>query len=816
MNAASNGKQGAIEVTPTGTQPGTNPIDLLRRFHYGEPGAAAQTVVPMDGILPALLDPYRDASTIRYQYPLFLASAAGDGDAALAKPLTEYLAEAVRAFAPAEEDARILKDNLPWLERYLRQKLQGPDPVDAADLFADGTKALAEHLDLRDGNRETVDQHLAALRDGVADGAQLLGYGPDAPLHLLVHVIRCQDEQRRARFRERIDHCIHGLEALLQIEDSKDTHGKSSRGKDSDPVSQHLDTGALSEMLGKRARGSVEMPPARRARIERALDDLQSWEEEPVLVRFVGRLQNPWFARQQFVDVVGSDDPCATASEVFDRDAARFAGLFSALRIAVLEIDDRYSADLHDSWFAGFDWQAFSDEELQLVTRVVTLVSADHLAGDGLPSFSRLLGSRLPIHVISWVRAYDNPAVKPGEGPFDAYRFELAYFGVGHRQVVVAQTSAARSDDMLAGFRCALESNRTSLHLINRGTQTRTKKPILDPWFVASAALESRAHPFLLVNPNAGDHAAERVSFDGNPQAEQDWPVETLQYENANGERTEMALAFTFADYALLMPALYEHFRVVPKGFESDEFVTVDEYLRLDVESGDRALPFVWGIDHEGELVRLVTSRALVFACRDRLNYWRTLQELAGVHNFYVEAAIERVREDARAAAETEREELIKAHEQELENARSEAAGDAMGQLVDVLMGADLSGMVGAAALATMPASVPAETRAETVIEPEAEAEPEEQEEEEALSFDEPWLDTAACTTCDDCMGINKMMFAYNDDKQAILKDPTAGPYADLVAAAEICPAKCIHPGKPLDPNEPGLEELIARAEPFN
>jgi len=72
------------------------------------------------------------------------------------------------------------------------------------------------------------------------------------------------------------------------------------------------------------------------------------------------------------------------------------------------------------------------------------------------------------------------------------------------------------------------------------------------------------------------------------------------------------------------------------------------------------------------------------------------------------------------------------------------------------------------------------------------------------------------CTTCDDCMAINKMMFVYNEDKQAIIKDPTAGPFAHLVAAAEICPAKCIHPGKPLDPNEAGLDELIARAEPFN
>ena len=99
----------------------------------------------------------------------------------------------------------------------------------------------------------------------------------------------------------------------------------------------------------------------------------------------------------------------------------------------------------------------------------------------------------------------------------------------------------------------------------------------------------------------------------------------------------------------------------------------------------------------------------------------------------------------------------------------------------------------------------------------EAAAAPEpEPEEEEELSFDEPWIDTAACTTCDDCISINKMMFAYNDDKQAYLKDPTAGTYEDLVRAAEICPAKCIHPGKPLNPNEPNLEELMARAAPFN
>jgi ferredoxin len=418
--------------------------------------------------------------------------------------------------------------------------------------------------------------------------------------------------------------------------------------------------------------------------------------------------------------------------------------------------------------------------------------------------------------VLSWVRAYDNPGALPGEHPFDSYRFELAYFGIGHRQVVVAQSSAARHEDLLSGFLCALDSNRASLHLINRGTQTKTKKPLLDAWFVASAALESRAHPFILVNPDAGDRAAERVSFAGNPQAENDWPREKLEYRDADGAVTEMDLAFTFADYALLMPALHDHFRLVPTGFESADLVSVDEYLGIDDELVDRMVPFVWGIDDQGVLVRLVVSRALVFACRDRLNYWRTLQELAGIHNVYVEEAVDRVIAEQQAAIEAERERIASEHEEQLEKARSEAAGDAMGQLVDVLMGADLSGIVGAGTqLASMPATAPAET--EAPAEPAVEAEPEPEEEaEEEISFDEPWLDSDMCTTCDDCMGVNKMMFAYNDNKQAIIQDAKAGPYADLVAAAEICPAKCIHPGKPLDPNEPGLEELIARAAPFN
>jgi ferredoxin len=819
MNSVPENKPNVLDGAAAELAADVDIISLLRRFHYGEPVATANTTPPQGAVLPALLNAYRDASAIRYQYPLYLVPPDGTATSALAKPVSEHFAESLEAFAPAAEDARILKDNLAWIERYLRQKIDRPEPVDANELFAKAAAAMQEQLDLEPGSREKLDGDLQKLKDTIAPGGQYLAYGPRVSLHLMLHSIRHRHFQSREQLRDQIDKQIHGLRALLDVEKAKSADAAEAESVKSSVGlgSRHFDSGALSGMLEHRAHGSVEMPRERRRRIERALKELQDWQDDPVLVRFVGQLDDPWFGNAPDVQLIDSADPCTTAAEVFESDAAKFANLFAALRIAALEVDGNYTPAIHDSWFVNFDWQAFSDEEMQLVTRVVALVSADYLAGDGLSSFSQLLGSRLPVHVLSWIRAYDNPARQSDEDPFDSYRFELGYFGIGHRQVVVAQASAARHEDLLTGFLCALDSNRGSLHLINRGTQTKTEKPLLDAWFVASAALESRAHPFVLVNPDAGDHAAERVSFGGNPQADNDWPIEKLEYRNADGDVTEMDLAFTFADYALLMPALHEHFRMVPVDVESDDLVPIDQYLGADVELVDRAVPFVWAIDDQDVLVRLVVSRALVFACRDRLNYWHTLQELAGIQNFYVEEAIDRIIEEQRAAIEAEREQLQKEHEEQLESVRSEAAGDAMGQLVDVLMGADLSGMVaGGTQLATMPATAPAETEIpEEAPEDEPEPEPEEEAEEE-LSFDEPWLDTAMCTTCDDCMGINKMMFAYNDDKQAIITDPKAGPYADLVAAAEICPAKCIHPGKPLDPNEPGLDELIARAAPFN
>jgi len=98
----------------------------------------------------------------------------------------------------------------------------------------------------------------------------------------------------------------------------------------------------------------------------------------------------------------------------------------------------------------------------------------------------------------------------------------------------------------------------------------------------------------------------------------------------------------------------------------------------------------------------------------------------------------------------------------------------------------------------------------------EKEDEDEDEDEDDETYLTEPWIETARCTTCNECTNLNSRMFAYDENKQAYIEDPLAGTFAELVQAAERCPAGIIHPGDPLNPKEKDLEKWVARAEPFN
>ena len=46
------------------------------------------------------------------------------------------------------------------------------------------------------------------------------------------------------------------------------------------------------------------------------------------------------------------------------------------------------------------------------------------------------------------------------------------------------------------------------------------------------------------------------------------------------------------------------------------------------------------------------------------------------------------------------------------------------------------------------------------------------------------------CTTCNECVNLNPRAFAYDENRQAFLKDPRAATYKELVEAAENCQSR--------------------------
>ena len=153
---------------------------------------------------------------------------------------------------------------------------------------------------------------------------------------------------------------------------------------------------------------------------------------------------------------------------------------------------------------------------------------------------------------------------------------------------------------------------------------------------------------------------------------------------------------------------------------------------------------------------------------------WRSLQELGGVHNSHAELLLEQ----QRAAWE---EQLA----QERTARKAEAAP---------------STPVEQAAPEMKPAEAASVAQVEAV---------------EEVKSDDPYIETPRCTSCNECTQINNKMFAYNENKQAYIADASLGTYRQLVEAAESCQVSIIHPGKPRNSNEPGLDDLIARAQPF-
>jgi len=220
--------------------------------------------------------------------------------------------------------------------------------------------------------------------------------------------------------------------------------------------------------------------------------------------------------------------------------------------------------------------------------------------------------------------------------------------------------------------------------------------------------------------------------------------------------------------------------------------VPLHEFIDLEHEEMAENIPYIHAVHPESNtLVRVVIDSEIVHSTIERRNFWRTLKGLAGVDRTEVDVAAVAAQAKAEMASSI------------ASNLMTMVGGDDASKLASALM---------AAPAANAPAvAVPTATAApasSTVAAPAAAEKP-------AGGHEQVWIETPDCTTCDECVDINPKIFKYNEDKKAVVIDPTAGTFEDIVKAAEKCTAVIIHPGTPWNPNEKNLEKLIKRAEKF-
>jgi pyruvate-ferredoxin/flavodoxin oxidoreductase len=481
-------------------------------------------------------------------------------------------------------------------------------------------------------------------------------------------------------------------------------------------------------------------------------------------------------------------DTPSMAMGIFEGHMVKMAEGFKAIRMAELEVAGQYHPEKDKDFFTYFNWKQFSDEEFRLCPPVVALGGDGAMYDIGFQNLSRMMMSGMPIKtLIVDTQVYSNtggqactsgfisqvsdmaPYSKKQKGK-EEIRKEITTIAMGHRSSYVLQGTISNITHLLEGYIEGLNSRLPALFNIYAvcppehgvGDDVAEERSKL--------AVESRAYPLFKYNPEKGHTFQECSTLEGNPALDDDWPTYTLKYTDGKGKDSTLSVPMTFADFAFGEGRFAKHFRKAPPETWNDDMLPLDEFIALEEDDREGLYPYIWAVDKKNSLNRVVVSQELVRSSEERLNFWRLLKSLTGI-----EQAI-----DVEEIAQQTRSDMMQKISAGL---MAMVTGD----------GIDLS--------ATMTTSATTSTAPAQSNGPEG--------------YEPVWIETPECTTCDECIDVNSKIFAYNDKNLAIVADPKAGTFKDIVKAAEKCSASAIHPGTPWNPNEPGVEKLIKRAEKF-
>ena len=709
------------------------------------------------GLRPALFAGYRELTQLRYDFPLLLV--ANRSDAGFVESLSGLVDAALASAAKGSDAERVRKHAL-RLEQEIRTLVASgaSGPLSALWDKAAGRLAKGEDKSLADSLKRTR----AAIKvDGdVADCDAAL------PARLLRHAWGAVQQQKAAAFRKDLDRLVLNLSDILKADFERSEAGRSAKHLKAAVGSgfgEAFDFDAMSRMLSK-ALPKDAFPESRRKRIRALLDVLGNQQFFPA----PGAAAKKPGAAKSYSFLF---DSCSAALAAFRERMPKLIELARAIAIAELEIDGQYSEAKHDALFEQFGANGLDPQDLAPFPDYLVCVNAAKLGADEHAQLMEILSSTLPIKVLLQIDDILEES-SSGDGKLSAgvRSRQIANMAIGLNEVYVLQSASSNlyrfRERMLRG----LAYRGPALFSVYSGANAAASD--LPPYLMSAAAMESRAFPAFTYDPSAGANWASRFYLEANSQVDLDWPIQGFAYEDEEHQRVSEDLAFTLVDFVASDRRYARHLARVPREKWNGSMIPVDESLTRERKGLPDKVPSVLMVDADNVLQRVIVDERLIREARRCREMWHSLQELGGVHNSHAEKLLARER---------------KAWEERMQQEAEATAAAAP---------APAAAAAASASVAPAAAGAPAE------------AEPE-------RSSDEAYIETPRCATCNECTNINNKMFMYDGNKQAYIADINAGTYAQLVEAAENCQVAIIHPGKPRNPKEPGLEELMKRAEAF-
>ena len=721
---------------------------------------------------PALFGAYHDLSTVRYDYPVVLITDSADG--VWVKSLADIIDGVLREIAAPGSDGEETRRQVLSLEQIIRKMLASGQKGSLSLFWEGARRRLVDGDDeVESGSaNEKLNAHLQQAREALNLDGELVGCDSEMAAKLVSCAWQESERRKAAQLHQRVDRLAQKLSDILKVNylHSPDARAagqlESTMGSDNQSV---FDFQAMARIL-RTAPVAQALPKGRRARIRDAISVLRS---QHFVTAPGGRAGD---AGDSYRFTFGD---CPEAMTSFRERLPAMAALIRAISVAELEIENRYDESRHDEFFNGFDENRLGPGDFELFPSY--LVCLDQVEEAEQAVIFEILRAGLPFKIMAQTDdILDDDAIAGGRLSFGIRGQHLARMAMGLENVFVMQAANSSLYRLRESVLHGLAGDRPALFSLYSGVSETD----VSPYLRSAAAAESRAFPSFVYDPSAGPGQAARFHLDGNPEPGADWPAHALSFEDAEHNSQAEKLFFTLIDFIAADPRYSRRFACVPRENWNSEMVPAADFLEMTTRERSGKLPYVLLIDSDNVLHRAIIDDRLIDAAQRCVQAWRGLQELGGINNSHASIALAQ----AQQAWEAEKEQLL----------AQAASQPAPGAVVSPAPVAESVPDATSAAAEAAPESTPA-----AVPEPEP-------------SSDDPWIETIRCTTCNECTDLNDRMFAYDEDMRAYVADPDAGTFRELVEAAETCQVAIIHPGKPRNPDEPGLEELIERAEPFN